>query len=45
MKKTAHWMKTSVAPNGYMVSDSFNLSNIIPDETDLEKIKFAEMQV
>lgn len=39
-KRTARWMSnSSVAPNGQLASDSFNLSSIIPDETDLGKLK------
>lgn len=39
-KRTARWMNnSSVAPNGQLASDSFNLSSIIPDETDLGKLK------
>ncbi len=38
-KRTARWLKTTVAPNGHMADSSFNLSSIIPDETDLGKLK------
>ena len=42
-KRTDHWLtgiNTSArTPNGPLVVDSFNLSNIIADETDLGKLK------
>lgn len=41
-KRIDHWLKTlslAGAPNGSLVVDSFNLSRIIPDETDLGKLK------
>ena len=42
-KRTDHWLtgiNTSArTPNGPLVVDSFNLSTIIPDETDLGKLK------
>ena len=40
-KRIDHWLKTlslAGAPNGSLVVDSFNLSRIIPDETDLGKL-------
>ncbi|AXB82591.1 LPD38 domain-containing protein [Megasphaera hexanoica] len=44
-KRTDHWLtgiNTSArTPNGPLVVDSFNLSNIIADETDLGKLKEA----
>lgn len=41
-KRIDHWLKTlslAEAHNGLLVVDSFNLSTIIPDETDLGKLK------
>lgn len=42
-KRTDHWLtgiNTSArTPNGPLVIDSFDLSNIIADETDLGKMK------
>ena len=42
-KRTDHWLtgiNTSArTPNGPLVVDCFNLSNIIADETDLGKLK------
>lgn len=41
-KRIDHWLKTlslAGAQNGSLVVDSFNLSKIIPDETDLGKLK------
>ena len=41
-KRSDHWLKTlslAEAHNGLLVVDSFNLSTIIPDETDLGKLK------
>lgn len=41
-KRSDHWLKTlslAGAPNGSLVVDSFNLFTIIPDETDLGKLK------
>lgn len=41
-KRIDHWLKTlslAGAQNGSLVVDSFNLSTIIPDETDLGKLK------
>lgn len=42
-KRTAHWLQSRLNATGThagpLVSDSFNLSSIIPDETDLGKLK------
>ena len=38
-KRTARWLKTTVAPNGHMADSSFNLFSIIPHETELGKLK------
>ena len=44
-KRTDHWLTgintPARTPNGPLVVDSFNLSNIIADETDLGKLKEA----
>lgn len=44
-KRTANWLKhLAEAPRGLLVGDSFDLSPIIPDETDLRKFEAKNLK-